>query len=368
MKNRLFLYLLLPAVLLLFSYCRKKKDKNEGRSFYMGVTPWPPDFTAKGLELSYGFINENCDLVSHHFDDGIPWEEAYKKLPMPAQLQKEISTRQQKTPQGKKVLLSVAPLDISRKKRAGYYGNATGSVASEWSTKSFTDTAVIQAYVRYVDFLTQALQADFINYGVESNLGNWDKKAFEEYKVFLASVYQNLKALYPNKPIFISFMVSTDKGFLENARQLETFTDWIGLSAYPYSYIGSPVHGSSSPALIPEDLFPSFANINANKPLAIAETGYIAEDLSISGISKEGNEQWQEDYLRFLFSFCEERKAELIVWFCAYDYDEAINTFSAIGYTDPLPQLWKDTGFIDEKLRQRPSLQLWKEWLASVKK
>ena len=43
----------------------------------MGVTPWPADFTSAEIDSAYQFINHHCDIVSHHFDEGIPYEDAY---------------------------------------------------------------------------------------------------------------------------------------------------------------------------------------------------------------------------------------------------------------------------------------------------
>lgn len=351
-------------MILVSNSCKKASLKNDTRSFYMGVTPFPPDFTSTGVNLSYKFINDNCDLVSHHFDDGVPWEEIYNNLPLPQKFTDDINQRKQKTNSGKKVLVSVAPLKISRKERAGYYGDSPNSAyVNNWASKHFNDTSVVNAYVKFIVYLTNQLNADFINYGVESNNGDWDASDFEEYKQFLSMVHTKLKAFYPNKPCFISFMVTPDSKFLANAKQLEPYTDWITISAYPYSYIGSPVHGSSSPSLIPSGLFQSYADINSAKPFAVAETGYIAEDMNITALNKEGNIRWQEDYVNYLFDFCQKNHAKFIIWFCAYDYDAAINTFNALGINQELFLLWKDTGLIDENLVQRPSYLVWKQWL-----
>ena len=329
----------------------------------MGVTPWPPDFTSIGDNLAYDFINSHCDMVSHHFDDGVPWEEIYSGLPLPKKLTDDVAKRRQKTNADKKILVSVAPLKISRKERTGYYGTGNTTDVNTWAAKHFNDTSVVDAYVKFISYLTDELHGDFINFGVESNSGDWNKNDFEEYKQFLSMVHTKLKTKYPSIPCFISFMVTPDPKFLDNAKQLEPYTDLITISAYPYSYIGSPVHGSSSPSLIPSGLFQSFVDINPAKPFAVAETGYIAQDLDITYVSKEGNVQWQEDYVNYLFDFCEKNHAKFIIWFCAYDYDAAINTFNALGSNQDLALLWRDTGLFDENLAQRPSYSVWKEWM-----
>ncbi len=361
--KKIYLLLFCFVGVLFIGSCKKESLPNQIRSFYMGVTPWPPDFTTKGYNLAYNFINDNCDMVSHHFDDGVPWEEAYNDLPMPQQLTDDLSRRIQKTNSSKKVLLSVAALKISRKERTGYYGKSPNATyVNNWSGKHFNDTSVVTAYVKFITYLANQLGADYINFGVESNLGSWAAEEFGEYKQFLSMVYPRLKATFPNIPCFVSFMVSPDNRFLVNAKELEPYTDWITISAYPYSSFGSPVYGSSSPALIPDAFFQSYVDINSAKPFAVAETGYIAEDLNVTALNKEGTLQWQKDYVNYLFDFCQKNNAKFIIWFCAYDYDAALNTFYALGYTEELVLLWKDTGLIDEKMVQRPACQVWKQW------
>ncbi|HEU4719112.1 MAG TPA: hypothetical protein VFU15_14810 [Bacteroidia bacterium] len=359
MKKLLWIACIVP---LLFS-CRKDNSP-ETRCFYMGMTPWPPDFNAAGKQLSYDFIRDNCDMISHHFDDGVPWEEFLNGDTLPKVLTDDVDYRLSKTPAGKKILLSVAPLDISRKAKAHYRSDIHNDPReNEWQAKRFSDTTVITAYSNYLSWLIAKFHPDFVNYGVESNNGKWGDADFSDYKIFLDSVYHRMKRTYPALPFFLSFMVVDQDGFLSRARELEPFTDFITISAYPYSYVGSPVEGSSSPSLIPPGLFPSYADINPSKPFAVAETGYIAEDLVLPGVNKTGTPQWQEDYVNYIFKFCTDRHAQFLIWFCPIDYDAADNTFAAIGADQPLNHLWQDTGLEDEWLTPRPAYQVWKEWV-----
>ena len=104
--------------------CKKRSPALETRTFYMGVTPWPADFTLSEVDSAYRFIDTHCDMVSHHFDDGIPYEEAFYNRTMPAVLLQDLQTRKTKTAIGKKVLLSVSALALDRISRPGYYANA----------------------------------------------------------------------------------------------------------------------------------------------------------------------------------------------------------------------------------------------------
>jgi hypothetical protein len=348
-----------------------KKDTAVNRTFHLGVTPWPPDFNAKGKQLAFDFINESCDMVSFHFDDGIPYEEVYRDKVLPKVLKDEIDFNLSLLKKQPKVLLSVAALNISRKEKANYYSTSTvtASIKTQWKQKSIADSTVIKTYIDYISLLITQIKPDYVNYGVESNHKDWTDKEFEAYKLFLSTCYKTLKNKFPDLPFFVSFIVGpkNEIGWLQKAKALDSVTDFIGISAYPYSFIGSPVYGTADPKLIPVDLFDEYKHINTNKPLCFAETGYIAEDLNLSLVHKISNEQIQNDYVNYLFDYCNKNNAEFIIWFCAYDYDAAINTFNALGYQNELPLLWQNTGLINEKLYKRSAYFTWNRWLKKEK-
>ncbi|MFI5205165.1 MAG: hypothetical protein ACHQF2_11770, partial [Flavobacteriales bacterium] len=206
--------------------CNKQPSIQEKRSFYMGVSPWPADFTIEEVDNAYNFINNNCDIVSHHFDDGIPYEEAFTNQPMPSHFQQEIQNRKIKTAAGKKIFLSVSALNLTRKEKADYYSEAivTDSIKNYWKQLSFNDPKIIKAYVNYLSWLIEQFQPAYLNYGVESNLPLWSVSSFNLYKDFLSQVYTKVKARYPSLPIFISFMVDESVEGLNYASQLLPYT------------------------------------------------------------------------------------------------------------------------------------------------
>ena len=363
MNHKLVFYLL---SLLSFFSCAKKMEQ-ETRSFYMGVTPWPADFTAVEQARAYQFINTDCDLVSHHFDDGIPYQEALSMLPMPLKLQENLQFRKANTLPGRRILLSVSALNLTRKEKAGYFeeGSVADSVKTRWASMAFDSPQVVMAYVNYVGWLVDQLQPDFVNYGVESNLDSWDPVKFARYKQFLSQVYSQLKLKHPGLPFFVSFMVYEVPQALSLSRELLPYTDYVAISAYPYSSVSSSVNGNTDPALFPADYFTRFAELDASKPFAIAETGYIAEDLSILSFSlqKNGTPAWQQAYLEKLCAFAQLRKARFFVWFCYKDYDAGSQTLLAAGLYQDIFGLWQDTGLYDEAGQPRPALTTWRQWM-----
>lgn len=339
------------------------------RAFYMGMTPWPADFTPQGLGDAYGFINALCDIVSHHFDEGIPYEEAYRGLPMPAKLQGNIQYRQNSTATGKTILLSVAPLDISRHHKAGYTTDTdthNDSIEAHWTQLPANDPAVITAYVNFISYLVDALHPAFVNYGVESNAApGWDPAEFLQYKDFLAQVYPRLKAKYPSIPFFLSLIVSELPEATDKARQLLDYTDLIGLSAYPYTNASSTAGGSTDPALLPAEYFTRFIDLAPGKRWGFAETGYIARDLVIPSyqLNKQGTEGWQRDYFEKICRLSNERKGSFIIWFCHQDYDAAAAKLRAAGLYSDLFGIWEHIGLTDSAGHQRPAYQSWLDWM-----
>ncbi|WP_159780571.1 hypothetical protein [Flavobacterium sp. 9AF] len=355
---------------LLFSCKPDDTIIEENRKFYMGVTPWPANFTSQDLEKAYDFINTKCDIVSHHFDEGIPYEEAYHNLEMPVALQQEINSRLSKTNSNLKVLLSVAALNLTRKEKADYYRNSTveSSIKASWNNKTFSNPEIITAYTNYLEYLINNFQPDYINFGVESNNPEFIATDFTEYKIFLAQVYQNLKSNHPNIPCFISYMVSESNGGFVNATELLPYTDIIGLSAYPYISISSSINGNTNPDLFPANYFEKYIFM-ANKPFCFAETSYIAENLVISSynLNKQGTTIWQDNYLKTILNLSQNKNAVFLIWFCSKDYDDGNLFLQQQGLYTDLFGLWQDTGLIDENNNKRLSYYTWENWFKKEK-
>jgi hypothetical protein len=351
--------------------CHKNTAVAESRSFYMGVTPWPADFTASEVDTAYNFINNHCDIVSHHFDDGIPYDEAFNKQPMPANFQQDVSARKLKTATGKKIFLSVSALNLTRKEKADYYQNdpVADSIKNYWKQLAFNDPKVVTAYINYISWLIDQFQPVYVNYGVESNVSLWDGASFNLYKDFLSKVYAQLKIKYSSLPFFISFIVDESAEGFANASQLLSFTDFIGLSAYPYVTVSSSASGNTDPENFPAGYFEKFISLAPSKPLAFAETGYIAENLIIPSYSlnKQGREDWQKKYLEMICKLCNDHHAKLLIWFCSKDYDAGAAYLRSQGLYQDLFGLWQDTGLKNEAGLERPAYQSWLQWAAKVK-
>lgn len=364
MKNYLLLVICMSFIA---ASCKKKDDvPEETRSFRMAVTPWPADFTPQELDSAYQFINSNCDMVSHHFDEGIPYEEAFTQSGMPAALLQEINTR--KTKSDRAVFLSVSALDIDRISKARYYMYSTlaDSTKQRWQAMGFDDPRVVTAYVNYINYLISSFNPIYVNFGVESNSENWNAAAFTKYKTFLAAVYAQLKAGHSQLPLMISFMAIDHPTAVANAQQLISYTDYIGISAYPYGAYPFFTGNGSDPAELPANFFTKYLDLAPSKPWGFAETGYIAEPLIIPnwGVNKNGTESWQDKYLLLLLNLCNNRQAKFLIWFCHKDYDAGNITLHNLGLYQDIFALWEDTGLVTETGHRRAGYNTWRTWYA----
>lgn len=365
-----FLGLVLLGIIYVGCNQEDTNDSVQKRTFLMGVTPWPADFTVAEVDTAYAFINSHCDLVSHHFDDGIPYQEAFTQQNYPIDFVNDVNYRKSKTNAQNKILLSVSALNLTRIHKADYYKNSTvaQSIKTQWESLPINHPNVVVAYVNYMNYLINSFQPDYINYGVESNSLQFTTAEFSLYKDFIAQVFAQLKAQHPTIPLFVSFMVDESSEGFQNAQQLLPYTDIIGLSAYPYITISSSNSGNTNPDIFPANYFERFITM-ANKPFAFAETGYLAENLNIPSynLNKLGTAAWQNAYLKKILELCQDNHAEFCVWFCSKDYDAATQTMINMGVYMDLFGFWKDTGFKDQWGQKRPSYQTWLDWMAKEK-
>jgi hypothetical protein len=142
---------------------------------------------------------------------------------------------------------------------------------------------------------------------------------------------------------------------VQGVKEILPYTDIIAISSYPFTRY-------SDPSLIPSNHFSEFASLSP-KPFAVAETGFPSDSTVINeAFTVTGTPEWQTEYLEFLLTNCQKLEAEFMIWFCPVDYDKTWEYLIDYGI-DPIYKLWIDTGLLDEKLQEKPALDLWDQWL-----
>lgn len=346
------------------------------RSFSMGFTPWPYDLTDDAQQQTYDLLSQHSDLILHHMDTGIPWQEALDGTPYPANVHAAIQQRVAQRRTGQKVYLSITPNALADRNRIADIWGAEEHLplSPVWAQRSFDDPLVIRAFLNHARFMIAQFQPDYFAYGIEVSCAfrGLDDPAFQSLLAFAAQVYPVLKAENPGLPIFLTIcsisLELDDPAMLEEAnRQLIVYSDYVGLSIYPYLLTPSiRLRGTAAPQRLPADLLTRWANLAPHKPFAIAETGYIAEPLRIErfGIDIAADEAAQAAYVARLLAELHALEAEFVIWFVLRDYDALVRQLEALTIPTESFLIWRDTGLFDGAGQPRAALRLWDAWLA----
>jgi hypothetical protein len=339
------------------------------RPFELGFTPWPYDATATAVNFVYTEVALRGDFIAHHLDAGIPWEEALNGTPYSAELEAEISARLGNTPANMRTYLALSPLNGMRNGLADYWGTAPNqALPSPWDARALDDPDVITAYTRFAADLIQRFNPDYFNLGIEvSELALNDIAAYEDLVDFTAAVSNSLRARFPNVRLMASVALkspnSTEADIIRaELPRLLQHIDIVGISVYPYVFFDHSDRGD--PANLPESWLTQITELADGKPVAIAETGWVAETLAIPafGIDIASDAAKQDAYLNKLFAAAHTLDARFVVWFSLVDYDAL---WSGVLQEDPIAHIWRDIGLYDESLNPRPALDTWMNQLAS---
>lgn len=351
------------CVLLLMAGCRKEDDMKT-RHFLMGFTPVPDEQSSVAGEYTYRKLAAEADIINHHFDNGVPWEESFNGAVYDSRILTDWALRKDRVRAGQKTYVSVTPINAARNGLAlnrGTHDNMP--LRAPWSNYSFNDEAVKTAYLNYCKRVIDFFHPDYFAMSVEANLlylfkpGMWnDYLGLQEY------IYKQLKAVYPDLPVFTTIAGGPMlEGYLKDndhvlqrlaAMQVLEFSDRYALSFYPDpSAPGADAH--------PVNVFDELFSISG-KPLIVAETGYRGPKFSIGGtrgltaVQPDGLQQ--QKFADDLLSASEKWKAEFVIWFAPEEYSQGV---AAIGTTE---LAWRDARVSGAKGIPQSALNSWVDW------
>lgn len=358
------------------------------RRFLLSFTVWPYDATVAAIQDTYAKIMNEGDTITHHLQGGIPWQDALDgKQTYHAAIEASICERLQRTypqanitpdasgrcfaPQSttrRPIYLAVDSLASNRQQLAGYWDQRESEPLAQhapWDTLDFDDVRVSDAYASFALAMIDRFKPGLLNIGTEaSELLLHDELRYQRYVGFVGRVAQKLKAQHPQLPLLISVALKSPDSAdaMKMKAQLPSLIqhiDVVGVSVYPYAFFEPRV---SDPATLPSRWLSQVQDYTAGRPIAITETGWIAQPLDVPayGLYVHADEQLQRAFVEALFEQCQQLQCLLINWFTVADYDRL---WQFIGQ-DPVSQLWRDTGLYDDQLNPRPALDLWRQWLA----
>jgi len=349
------------------------------RSFSMGFTPFPYDVSLAAVDDVYAKLANNADIMAHHFDNGIPWNEALvDAYPYDDHIMNDWAGRLARTSSDHKVYVAVTPINLLRDGLALYRKGADDlPLESPFDTHGtntdFNNTEVKTAYLNYCKRVIAYFNPNYFGIGIEVNLlrkNSEDLAVWAKYVELNQYVYTELKQLYPDLPIFVSVspvemvlgyttpsneFVNDPIGFRQS--QLTALSDVIGYSDY-YAISLYPFLTAFYNTQYPSDFFDQLFTLST-KPIAIAETGMAAESFRAFGLDFAGTEALQNTYISDLLANAEVYSAKFVVNFVLQDYDLLCTSISCSDFE----QLWKNTGLYDGTGNLRPSHDTWMSYL-----
>lgn len=342
------------------------QEENQTRPFKMGFTPWLYEASLDAQTTTYDRLHQHGDIIKHHLMSGLPWQEALDQTAYHPNVEAEINGRLSRTANSMEVFLAIDSLNTLRDGLSPNWGETVNMpLEGEWANRSWNSPEVISAYINFSLDMIDRFQPTYFEYGTEvSELILNDPAAYLDYLVFAQAVYTAVRTAYPNLKIMTSVALkapgSIQAGLIEASySSILDYTDVVGISVYPYAFYEHNDKGD--PVNLPSDWLSQINNLRGSKPVAISETGWIAEDLSIPSFqfSEQSDAAKQSAYLSRLLNESDTMNMEFVIWWTVADFDTLWNDTLM---QDPLAQIWKDIGLYDQNQSQREALTQWTNW------
>lgn len=332
----------------------------------LGFTPWPVDFNRAGLERTYRFINKHSNLIAHHFDGGIPWDEALNGTQLPMHLRNDWAYRRANTPQPFKVFVAITPLNFGRDGLALAWTSKGDNKKLNrfWRKKNLNDPQVKTAYLNYARQVIAHFQPDYLAIGIEANLiisnnpGVWN-----DYLDLHAHVYRALKREHPSLQIFSTIQYEHLRGIEDDAKPnlkfqrpavaaLMRHSDLLALSTYRYGQ----VH--------PNPMTKSYFNEakSFGKRIAIAESGALSKGVKIYGVKLPASEAEQKAFVSGLLQHATNNRFAFVVNWVAVDFDPGLKRLPRA--VREIAKAWVYTGLQSSDGKDKPALAVWDAYLA----
>jgi hypothetical protein len=332
------------------------------RPFHLGFTRWPADLTLEGFLIAQTFAHAHGDIVSVMFIGGIPWPEALADRPFAKDVENNLSYR---PPPGKKLFLSISPLNKDRKDLAPYWGAKDNlPLPPPWNRKALNSPEVKKAFLNFTLRAIDRMKPDYLAIGIELNvLLSHDSTKWQQLKELHRETYQAVKAKHPMLPVFFTTDVLHYKGFATEARgkdhkgevaDLMKHSDLFAMSFYPHMSFGMP-------RPLPGD-FLDFAR-SFHKPIAVAESGMTSRDVELKAfkLTLRGSPADQKQFIEFLLKTAVRDNYEFVINFATTDFEKLCAKLPPP--VDDLARIWAYTGLQTSTLQPKPALAVWDAYL-----
>lgn len=334
------------------------------RSFYMGFSPWPYDLSLDAVKWTDKAIKDHGDIIEQHFEEGVPWPEAFANRPYQSGMEEEINNRVRRMGNCRRVV-SISPINTTRTGLALYRGQKFNMpLPPLWRNKRFNDPAVKTAYLQYVERIIETMRPDYLVIGVEVNLlQRCADSSWQDYLELHRHIYEAVKSRHPLLPVMASVVCTSYFAGLEREdnpalqrqelKKLLPYVDIIGFSVHPFM-------SAWTAEKVPDcAFFKELFSLAGDKPFAITESSYPAQrwvlTLGHVKVPFNGTQEKQAAFLKSMLDSSLRARPAFVSWFSIRDYDQLWSRLKE----DPAIIAWRDTGLFDENGKPRKALALW---------
>ena len=318
-------------------------------------------------------INQISNLNTYHFDEGVPWDAAFANdfSQFPQDFQEDIAGYVSLIPDSNQVYVSVTPLSTPFRNEIAptLLENREFAQQEPWTSRAFNNPDVMTAYLNYCRIMIDQFDPQYFAYTIETNF-LWtfaDDIVQDEYLELASFVYSSLREEFPDVTIFVTFQVehfylSGNTAEQERAIvEVMDFSDIVALSTYPYdNALLFPEGSSADPDNIPADYLTNVLDLVPDKGAVIAETVWTAENMDAPYPRNViSNEQFQAEYVDWIFDQANSQDMAFVNWFFLLDYDQLWEETLQFAPNAAINRIWRDSGFFDGLGNERPSLNRW---------
>jgi len=328
----------------------------------MGFTRWPADLTREGVAIAEDYAYTHGDIVSVTFIGGVPWAEALDNKPYPQDVQDHLKYR---SPAGKKLFLSISPLDKDRRGLAPYWGETDNQpLPPPWNRELLNSARVKRAYLNFVLRAVEIMRPDFLAIGVESNvLLSRNPEKWHQLKDLHRDTYLAVKKLHKALPVFFTTDVLHYKRLVRDAKgsqqekevmDLMRYSDLFAMSVYPHMSL-------EVPRPVPAN-FLDFAT-RFKRPVAVAESGMSSKDVDMRSYSTllRGSDADQYQFTELLLKTAARDYYEFVINFASTDFERLVARLQPP--LDDLARIWAYTGMQTSDKRPKPASAVWDGYL-----
>ncbi len=353
-----------------------------GRPVTQGIGSIPPTFDSSGFARLYTLIRDHADLVSHTFQDAVPWSDAlnstdYRTYSHQLQFYWDLYRGADDTAvPGLARYVMLNPIDpASYQGLAPYWGESpTFTLGAPWNTYAFNDPNVKRAFLNYAIAAVEALHPTHLALDVEANI--LLAKAPQQWGAFLdliQSTYIGLKQRYPSLVVFSTIQYEHMLGLTEESRSLALqmrdaypnvlerealdvlqYSDLVAISSYPFLVQNNRY--MTADGRLDADYFARAYAIAAalGKPIAFEQTGYISRDLFVPSrnVTLPGSPDVQQAFLDRVLHDAHVQNTAFVANFVGIDYGNTYGLFES-------SQTWAYTGLVNGDDTPKAALTVW---------